>query len=115
MSLIFSQAGGVWLGGYTDSVSVFELVLNLSHCSSCLVSSLWGSGYSFQIALLQVSSIWLWTDFSDFDHTNWSQGEQNGSRKCLQIYNNVTYIPVTLKISQCFPQLLLVASAYSNR
>ncbi|XP_036418625.1 ladderlectin-like [Colossoma macropomum] len=54
MSLIHTQADGVWLGGHTDGDS----------------------------------GIWFWTDFSDFDHTNWSPGEPNGSGKCLKIYNN---------------------------
>ncbi|KAL6466277.1 hypothetical protein MHYP_G00264100 [Metynnis hypsauchen] len=31
---------------------------------------------------------WRWSDFSEFDHTNWSQGEPNGSGNCLQIYSN---------------------------
>ena len=86
--LIYTQTGynrPSWLGGYNSHmVSVFELVLNLSQGSVCSVYSLGDSGYSFQIAVLQVPRRWFWTDESPFDFSLWTQGQPDGSGHCLQ-------------------------------
>ena len=115
-SLIRSQTGQdhpTWLGG-SQTVSVFELVLNLSQCSTCSLYSLWDSRYSFQIVVLQVLKCWVWSDGSAFDFAPWAKGEANGSGRCLQTNYEGNKITGLLKISQRFPDCLLVSTCSSH-